>query len=487
MNKYTLLSIIIALVLSTSSCKKDFLNIIPQGKQVAISTEDYRKLLNNKRFFVYDYAGGWQGQVLMGDDVAAEGGLFNSATPISQKAFTWADDIFQSGDIDWTQQLWLDNLYTINKVINEAGESTGGTEQQKNVVRAEAYATRAWLYFQFVNFFGKSYVQASAAADPAFPIIKTADVTVKTFNRASVQEVYDFIETDFKNAITALPVTSESAVHFNRAAAKGLLAKLYLFSGRNAEALELFNEAFADNAASATPARLYDYNTEFAPGGKFDPVSSSGPANSPGINYLDATESLVAKSFYNTSNNGNGYGNDFIVLSPKTAALFHPADLRLNFYAAQFPYQEPNPSGRLAKIGVTYSKFGMQLPELYLLRAECRARLNDLSGAVADLLTLRNARMPAAIAAVPTTDASSQVALLGFIFDEREREFAAEGYRWFDMRREAVDPLLAPKTYTHIVYDNNGANTTYTLRKERLTMRLPYYLTISNPDMPNNP
>jgi len=487
MNKYTILSIIIVLGLSTSSCKKDFLNIIPQGKQVASSTEDYRKLLNNKRLFVYDYAGGWQGQVLMGDDVAAEGGLFNSATPISQKAFTWADDIFQSGEIDWTQQLWLDNLYIINKVINEVGESTGGTEQQKNTVLAEAYATRAWLYFQFVNFFGKSYVKASAATDPAFPIIKTADVTVKNFTRASVQEVYDFIETDFRSAIAALPVTSESAIHFNRAAAKGLLAKVYLFSGRNTEALQLFNEAFADNASSATPARLYDYNAEFAPGGKFDPVTTSGPSNSPGINYLDVTEAIVAKSFYNTSNNGNGYGNDFIVLSPKTAALFNPADLRLNFYAAQFPYQEPNPSGRLAKIGVTFSKFGLQISELYLLRAECKARLNDLSGAVADLLSLRSARMPAAVAAIPAADAATQGTLLSFIFDEREREFAAEGYRWFDMRREAVDPLFAPKTYTHLVYDNNGASTTYTLKKERLTMRLPYYLTISNPEMPNNP
>jgi len=487
MNKHTLITIIILLGLCTSACKKDFLNLTPQGTQVAATTEDYRQLMNNKRLFVYDFAGGWQGQVLMGDDVAAEESRFSSARSVSQKAFQWADDIFQSDDRDWTQELYLTNLYTLNKVIAEIGQSTGGTEEQKKVVLGEAYASRAWLYFQFINFFGKSYVKATAGTDPGFPIITSSDVTVKTFSRASVQEVYDFIETDFKNAIAALPVTSESAVHFNRAAAKGLLAKVYLFSGRNTEALQLFNEAFADNAASGSPARLYDYNAEFAAGGKFDPVSSSGPANSPGINYLDVTESVIAKSFYNTSYAGNGYGNDFIVLSSKTTALYDSADLRLNFYAAQFPYQEPNPSGRLAKIGVQYSKFGLQISELYLLRAECKARLNDLGGALADLLVLRNARMPASAAMVPASAAATQTALLAFIFDEREREFAAEGYRWFDMRREAADPLFAAKTYTHSVYGDDGNVTTYTLRKERLTMRLPYFITASNPNMPNNP
>jgi hypothetical protein len=487
MNKYTIITAIAILTLSTSACKKDFLNVIPQGSQVATTTDDYNKIMNDKRFFVYDFAGGWQGQVLMGDDVAAEGSRFSSATAVSQNAFKWADDIFQSGDIDWTMQLWLTNLYTVNKVINEVGQSGGGTVEQKKVLQAEAYATRAWLNFQFVNFFGKSYMKASAATDPGFPIITTADVTVKTFTRASVQEVYNFIETDLKNAIAALPVSSQSAVHFNRAAAKSLLGKVYLFTGRYPDALKLLDEAFSDNAASGTSAKLYDYNAEFATGGKFDPVTSSGPSNSPGIDYLDVTESVVAKSFYNSSDNGNGYGNDFIVLSPQARALFDPADLRLNFYAAQFPFYEPNPSGRLSKIGVQYSKFGLQISELYLLRAECKARLNDLGGARTDLETLRNARMPASVAPVPNVSAATQTSLLSFIFDEREREFAAEGYRWFDMRRESADPLFTSKTYTHTLYNDNGTEITYVLKKERLTMRLPYFITIANPGMPNNP
>jgi hypothetical protein len=302
-----------------------------------------------------------------------------------------------------------------------------------------------------------------------------------------VQAVYDFIIQDFTKAIASLPITSQSAIRFNKAAAEGLLGKVYLFIGKNTEALAAFNAAFNDNAASSTPAKLYDYNIEMTPNGKFFPVTEDGPANSPGINYLDVTESIVAKSFYNSSYNGNGFGNDFIVLSSKTRSLFDASDLRLNFFSTRLPNYTTNPSGRLSKAGVQLSKFGLQISELYLLRAEVKARLNDLTGARTDVEVLRSNRMPVANASVPAASAASQSALISFIFDEREREFAAEGYRWFDMRRESVDPLFTGKTYTHTLYNQDGTTTSFALKQQRLTLRLPYYITISNPDMPNNP
>lgn len=487
MNKKIFTIILTVLALCSGSCKKDFLNIVPQNSQVAINAEDYAMLMNDKRFFYYDFAGGWQGEVLMGDDVSAEGSMYSSAMAVSRNAFTWTDNIFQASDRDWTTENFLNSLYTLNKVINEVMDSANGTEQRKKTIQAEAYATRAWLYFQFINFYGKPYQSSTAPTDLGFPIITVADVTEKTFTRASVQAVYEFIIQDFTTAISSLPVTSQSAIHFNKAAAEGLLGKVYMYMGRNADALTAFNSAFADNAASSVPAKLYDYNVELASGGKFYPVTTDGPNNSPGINYLDVTESLVAKSFYNSGYNGNGFGNDFIVLSPKTQSLFGPNDLRLAFFGPRFPNYSTNPSGRLSKIGVQFSKFGLQLSELYLLRAEAKARQNDLTGARADVETLRVKRMPAVDASIPAATASSQPALINYIFNEREREFAAEGYRWFDMRRESVDPILTGKTYTHLVYNQDGTTTTFSLKKERLTLRLPYYISIANPDMPNNP
>ncbi|PWK77044.1 SusD-like starch-binding protein associating with outer membrane [Mucilaginibacter oryzae] len=472
------------------SCKKDFLNVVPQGRQLVTTTADFDKVMNDQGLYLYDFAGGWQQLVLMGDDVAAEERHYNSggSPGMSQRAFEWQADVFTPTDYDWTMQLYMGNVYTVNKVINGVNESTGGSAEQKSALLAEAKANRAWLYFQFANFFGKPYNQSTASSDPAFPIITSADINATGFTRASVKQVYDFITTDLKDAISKLPLSGKSKVRFNKAAAEALLGKVYLFTGDNINAVAMLNAAIKDNSASSTSAVLYNYNQTFAPDGEFYPVTDYGPTNSPFGGYTNVTESLVAKSFYNGPYNGNGFMNDFIVLSPQARALFDPADLRLNFYAAQFPYQEVNPSGRLSKIGVQLSRFGIQLPELYLLSGEAKARNGDLAGAVADVETLRKNRLPADRAAISGTIASNQNLLIRFIFDERVREFAAEGYRWFDMRRMSVDPLFSGQKFTHLLYADETNNAkTITLDEKRLTLKLPYYIMVGNPQITNNP
>jgi hypothetical protein len=481
--------IIILTILLMVGCKKEFLDVVPKGQLVAQTTTDYDKILNSPGIYLYGFAGGWQSMVLMGDDASAEASYFSAASPMSQNAFNYAADIFRTQDYTFDLKVYTGNLYVVNKVINEIHASTGGSEAQKNALRAEALANRAWIYFQLINIYAKPYNNATAAQDLGFPIIKVADINLGPHNRSTVAEVYDFIISDFKEAIPSLPLQNKFATRFSKPAAEGLLAKVYLFMGRNAEALALFNSAMADANAQRAPARLYDYNVEFAVGGKFDPIGYNGPNNSPGINYDDLTESILARTFYNGPYNGNEFGNDFIVLSPKAQSLFSASDLRLNFYGAFFPYSSPNPSGRLSKYAVNYSKFGLQLSELYLLRAEANARLGNLSAAVADLQFLREHRMPAGDAAVPSQAAANKENLLRFIMQERTREFALEGYRWFDMRRCSTDPVFAGESYNHILYnDETSTNiTTIPLPNNRLTLRLPPIVMNANPDFTNNP
>jgi hypothetical protein len=288
---------------------------------------------------------------------------------------------------------------------------------------------------------------------------------------------------DLKAAIAVLPVRYKGKTRVSGAAAAAILGKVYLFMGKSADALPLFNAAIDDANASPVLTRLYDYNKEFGPGGSFRPIGMNGP-QSPYVNLNDYTESVYAKTFLNQA----ASGSTGIIIKPETAALFAPSDLRLLFYAADFPDRSPTPSGRLRRYGVIYSRFGVTLPELYLLRAECRARLDDLAGAKGDVEMLRNNRMPLADAAVPAGTATDKTALVRFVLDERIREFAAEGYRWFDMRRIAVDPLFANQTFTHTVYRSTGGNLTYTLRlPDRLTLRIPPNIMIVNPGMENNP
>ena len=86
-------------------------------------------------------------------------------------------------------------------------------------------------------------------------------------------------------------------------------------------------------------------------------------------------------------------------------------------------------------------------------------------------------------AVVPVNDASQ---LVKFIMDERIREFALQGYRWFDMRRISVDPLFEGVSFFHLYYPDPSTPQTITMPGERLTMRFPEKVINENPGMVNN-
>jgi hypothetical protein len=468
------------------SCKKDFLQVVPKGVLIPTATSDYNLLMNS--FSFYQYSNGLP-TLLLGDDIVEEESYFNyyisNATASASQLFQYQGLFYKVGDTPWEIQNYMVNMYACNKVINEVMASTEGTDAQKRSLLAEARATRAWINFQLINFYGKPYLASTAGTDPGFPIVETADVSQKTFSRGTVQGVYDFIIKDLTAAIPDLPVQSAIQTRMSKTAAQGILGKVYLFIGKNTEALTQFSAAFAGMSASATPPVLYDYNVTLAPGGSFLPISFFGP-NYPGNNVADMTESILAKTSNAGNWDGQGFGNNGLELNPATQALFGPSDLRLQLYANHFDDGSPVPGGRIRKYAVQYAWIGLQLSDLYLLRAETRARLNDLPGAKQDVEYLRKHRMPLADAAVPSATVSNQTALIKFIIEERQREFAQEGYRWFDMRRLSVDPIFAGAAYTHTMYTIAGGTQTYPMPAARLVMQLPPSIMAANPNFVNN-
>lgn len=486
MKKTNLLLSVVVIGMVFSSCKKDFLDIVPKGNLVASTTNDFDLLLNNPDFYEQLQGGGWQAMMLLGDDVSAEESSFATTPVESQRLFRWEDVIYQPTGTARDLTVNLGNLYALNKTINEI-DAASGDIRQKTLLKAEAKAMRAFTYFQFVNYYTKPYDPRTAGTDPGFPVITEANALANSFDRGTVQADFDFMLRDLNESISVLPLTPKSPIRMSKPAAEAILAKVYLFMGKYSDALAQLNNAFSHLAGSAV--RLYDYNVEFAPDGSFMPIGPMGPS-SPGNNPNDFTESVLSRTFYSGEYNGNGFGNDGLVLSAKAAALYTSSDQRLNLYSATTQSGAPNPSGRLRKFGLQYVKYGVELSEMYLLRAECKDRLNDLAGAKADVETLRKKRVSAAEAAVPPAVAGDQRALLNFILDERVREYAFGGYRWFDMRRLSVDPLFAQNTYTHLLYLINGAPTAtsvFTLRPERLVLRFPETIIVSNPGLKNNP
>ena len=74
----------------------------------------------------------------------------------------------------------------------------------------------------------------------------------------------------------------------------------------------------------------------------------------------------------------------------------------------------------------------LRASELYLIRAEARQKTGDATGALADLNALRSKRGVEALTGL------SIDALFGAIMNERRIEFALEGHRWFDLKRNGL-------------------------------------------------
>lgn len=484
MNIYLRTTTILILISLLSSCKKSFLEVAPKEKLIASSVGDFDLIMNGAAFYEFLGGGGWEVAVMMGDDIAVEENYYIRANPITQRIFRWDDVIYvQPTDAAADLRNLLPSIYVCNKIVNEVMKANGGTEQQKKVLLAEAKATRAWINFQLINAYAKPYLEATAGSDLGFPIIKDANIREESFSRGTVKEMYDFIIQDLRDAIADLPVQNKIQTRMSKPAAEGLLGKVYLFMGKSLDAMPLLDAAFRDISFWTTTPRLYNYNTAFNPGGAFLPIGQNGP-NSPYNNKADFTESIVAKIFSNTA----ASGSNGVVVTPATIALYGASDLRLKFYSPTFFDGSVNPKGRLRRYGVSFSKFGLELAELYLLRSESRARLNNLGGAKEDLEILRRNRMPAADAVVPAETAADQTSLIKFIIDERGREFAAEGYRWYDMRRLSVDPIFKGQEFKHTLYLSSGNTTVYTLNQpNRLALQLPANIMIANPSFTNNP
>ncbi|HEY0272534.1 MAG TPA: RagB/SusD family nutrient uptake outer membrane protein [Chitinophaga sp.] len=486
------------LLFITAACKKSFLEVVPKGKLIAQSYEDYDRLMNGSTFYVFNNRSMYLPAALMGDDVAAEGSLVNDDGMAQAKSvFQWDADIFKpipnqySTDNPLFLITLLSNMYTLNKIITEVNDASTGTPQQKLELQAEAMVSRAFAHFLLINYFAKPYAAATAGTDPGFPMITTADITANNFKRGTVQEMYDFIIRDITTALPNLNVTPSFRTRWSRAGAEGFLGKVYLFMGKPADALDMLQQSFRDVAGMTSPPQLYDYNVTLAPGGSFLPIDPVYGPNSPFTGITDITESVVAIMTYDGNNDGNNFGNDFLTLSPQAQALFGATDKRLLLYTDKQQDQTPNPGGRIRRFTAPYSfyaRIGVELPELYLLKAEAEARTGDLTGAKTDVETLRQHRMPAADAAVPAVVAGDKTALIRFIIDERTREFAGLGQRWFDMRRLSEDPLFqGDPPARHVIYDAAAGNQVFTLLPERLTLRIPQVYLKANPGMEDNP
>jgi hypothetical protein len=439
------------------SCKK----LVDVGKPVStITTDDafstnakanstmagvYSQMMNNSGSFVFSNGGLTIYAGLSADELA---NLAGTASPEDYQFYTntLLATTFTPGSLIW--QPAYKNIYNANAIIAgiAASTATALSDSVRKELTGEAKFIRAFCYFYLANLYG----------DVPMPLVTDFNQT-SLMKRTPQAEVYNQIIQDLSDAQNALPsdysVSGGERVRVNKWAATALLARVYLYQQRWAEAETAASAVIANSQYSLVTSLTgvftknsteaiwqLQQNNAYSPynatweGTKFIPTfrwSSQTPANQAAFSAVFGLYiSFLVPAYY---------------LRPGFASNFEPGDKRKTLWTDSTPSPAAAPYNgivyyypvkytlQLGSTGGAITQYYMvlRLAEQYLIRAEARAQQGtNLSGAAADLNVLRTR------AGLTNTTAVTKTDLLTAVAHERQVELFAEwGHRWLDLKR----------------------------------------------------
>jgi hypothetical protein len=295
---------------------------------------------------------------------------------------------------------------------------------------AEARQLRAFVYFNLANLYG------------SVPLITSTDYHINQSKpRDPIDAAYAQVLNDLTYAQANLP-KNNIAERANYYSASALIAKVQLYRK---------NYGAAETAANAVISTgnyhlENDLNNVFLANSseaiwKIIPVFQ-GIETWEGYNFVPSDPTAVPQFVLSSSLYNSFEANDL----RKTNWIGSNSTGGSN-YPYPFKYKAATTNGN-----PTESYVIIRLAELYLIRAEARANLADISGAQSDINMVRNR------SGLGNTAASDKAALLLAIEKERRAELFCEwGNRWFDLQRtgraDAVLSLVKPNwNHSAILY-----------------------------------
>lgn len=309
---------------------------------------------------------------------------------------------------DWAN--YYEVLFFANYLIEHHDEIAEGSQSEIEQLTGEAYLMRAYMHFVLVNLHGQPYTKPGAPATKAIPLKLDTDLEKQLF-RNTVSEVYASVLEDLATAETLLNVEKWDDItlsyRFTKVCVPAIRSRVYLYMGdwKNAyaqaeEALKVKNE-------------LEDFKKE---GFKLP-------------NHYQSVEAINALEYTLNSN----YQGAVSVL-PSFLSLYQAGDLRPDAY---FAPADKDGNRKPQKGGNSTFRCTIRTGELYLNSAEAAAQSDNLPEARKRLLQLMEKRYTAEAYAQKKTyvEGLSKEELVKEILNERARELAFEGHRWFDLRR----------------------------------------------------
>jgi len=398
------------------SCDDAFLDEKPDKALLVPTTlADFQALLDNDTDQALNYSPGLN--VVAADNFYRTTPNVLSLRTIERNTHMWASNLFEGASVDdWNKPYRA--VFYANIVLDGLDKlpENSGSSQTRAAIRGSALFFRARAFYDLAQQFAAQYNKLTASSKPGIPIRLTSDVN-KLVPRGTLQQTYDQIITDLTEAENLLPIQVVGKTRPSNAAAQGMLARIYLQMSDYTNA-----ELFANKFLSMNN-KLIDFNT-LNPSAARPLPSGLQKGNDEVVFY----SRLLAMNFTGASS--------ATIVDSSLYASYKTNDLRRTCFFINRGNGVVNFKGSYTGSSSLFN--GVAVDEVYLIRSECRARNNDVQGALEDLNALLITRWKKGTF-VPLT-ASSQKEVLKLILDERRKELIARGLRWGDLRRLNNDP-----------------------------------------------
>lgn len=460
---------LLAIVL-LQSCSSDVLNTAPETiKQTALFYQNQAQLEQgvNSIYASLQYNGQYQLAMLAIGEIPSD----NTFDEVP------ANDNFTYGELDFftvqpnnslLSNTWRDNYIGIqqaNIVLNRIG-AVPMDQTLKNYRMGEAKFLRALMYFNLVRIFGD------------VPLATKETVDVNEYfgqGRTSSETVYNFIETELKDAINLLPATAAQKGRATKGAALGVLGKVLVTRNKFSDALPYFKQVETLGYQLLEPT---DIGTIFSPANKNNAEIIFDVQFASGLN--GNTEGSQAYQMFSPSGFVPGAKGHNLPTKEIYSLFGSDDEKRMKAYLGLTPNNVPY-SRKLVKTSDAVADGGsnvvvLRLADVYLLMAECYAQANDFTNANLYLNKIKTR------AGIPTVNLSTQTAMLDEIALERRKELVGEGHRWFDLVRtgKAVSVMTAH-------FQNTPGYSTATIKPHNLIMPIPQDQINTDPAIKQNP
>lgn len=447
MKTYTYFTLLIfGLLLAVVGCKKLDL---PSKQSVVIpkTLQDFQGLMDNSDQMNNNYP--VLGEIGADSYYLEQSTYDNLFTPQHKAAYTWKKDLFSGLTLEPDWDYSFNKVFYANVVLDGLKDiqiDNLNTNDYNNV-KGQALFHRAIMFYSVAQEFCKQYVASSAKNDLGVPLRLSSDLNIKSV-RASLEDAYQQVISDLKEAIALLPNSAKYKSRPSKAAAYALLARVYLQMGNYGDAL-LNSEASLKLYNS-----LIDYNSLDA--------TAAFPIPKLGAEEIFHAEFVTQIFFPNSA-----------IIMPKLYDSYSENDLRKTILFQPLSAGKYTFKGNYNSNGILYFA-GIATDEIYLINAECKARKGDVSGAMDELNALLITRYKTGLF-VPLTASNTEEALK-FIIQEREKELLFRGVRWSDLKRLNLEPAFAVNQSRTI----NGTTVTLPANDSRYTYQIPgYVITLS--------